>query len=130
MLTQRGTVDRCETTTIGGRTAHVPSAAAVAKSLAPGEHRSRGERWGALLTRCAGGDVAALGALYDETVGWSYPLACQATADPTVAESRAKDFYLQLWQDSAQFRPGTDSAVSWVLQRLGRQLKPDPKGPR
>lgn len=115
----------------GGRARHLPKAAGFAvQSTAAGEPRSRGERWGALLVRCAHGDVAALGALYDDTVGWSYPLVHQASTDVTTAESLAKAFYLQIWQDSALFRPGTDSAVAWVLQRLGHQLRPDSKGPR
>lgn len=129
MPIQRNSVGRRDTS--GNRACHLPEAAGVAvQPTAAGEPRSRGERWGALLVRCARGDVAALGALYDDTVGWSYPLVHQAATDVTTAESLAKDFYLQIWQDSALFRPGTDSAVAWILQRLGRHLRSDSKASR
>ncbi|GGB24392.1 hypothetical protein GCM10011492_12930 [Flexivirga endophytica] len=88
-----------------------------------GPAQSRGQRLGALLTQCAASEVTAMGVLYDETIGWVYPLACRAAEDTSGAQELTQAFYLHLWADSRQFRQDTDSAVTWVLQRLGEHLR-------
>lgn len=119
MLTSRVDGGRRHATTSGGGADH---GSLPPKPSPLGEYRSRGERLGALLARCGHGDVTALGALYDETIGWTYPLACQAGVDSATADALTQAFYVHVWIDSGQFRRGTDSAVAWFLTRLGRDL--------
>lgn len=123
MLTERFTSGRRRATTLGG-SVDAPVAAASTPHRTDGRS-SRGRRIGELVARCGAGEVAALGLLYDETIGWVYPLACRAATESSTADALTMSVYLNLWTDSPAFRLGTDSAMRWVLERLAQHLGPN-----
>lgn len=75
-----------------------------------------------LLLSCGAGEIAALGRLYDETVGWVYPMVCRATPDRTAATTLATDVYRRIWIRSPHFDATAACAVGWVLRQVRDQV--------
>jgi RNA polymerase sigma-70 factor (ECF subfamily) len=60
-------------------------------------------------------DEAALGRLYDLTIGRVYSLALALTGNRADAEEVAGDVYLQIWQRAAQYDAQRGSVLAWLL---------------
>lgn len=71
---------------------------------------------------CGRGDVTELGGLYDETVGWVYPMARRVSRDDESAALLTKDAYQRIWITSPQFDPASTCAVSWVARQFRAQI--------
>ena len=69
----------------------------------------------ACLTRMAKGDEAALGELYDATVGRVYGFALRITNNAAAAEEIASDVYLQAWRDAGRYDASRAKVVTWLL---------------
>lgn len=99
------------------------------EQCAPG-HRARKERApGAfacaitvLVQRCAAGDPAAMGRLYDATAPVIYRLACAATGEQGAACRLTRAVYLQAWQTSPTYHPAELCAIAWLLHILREQI--------
>lgn len=74
------------------------------------ESRLRG--WMAQICR---GDEAALGALYDATLGRVYGLALRITRNPQAAEEVAADVFWQVWRQAPRFDPARGRVLTWLL---------------
>ena len=85
-----------------------PPPAAVAEDAQ--EARLRG--WMAQICR---GDEAALGALYDATLGRVYGLALRITRNPQAAEEVAEDVFWQVWRQAPRFDPARGRVLTWLL---------------
>ncbi|MBI3898009.1 MAG: sigma-70 family RNA polymerase sigma factor [Gammaproteobacteria bacterium] len=73
------------------------------------------EALGALLTRMAGGDEAALAQLYDATAARAYALALRITRDTRAAEEVMSDVYFQAWQQAARYDAARGRVLAWLL---------------
>jgi RNA polymerase sigma factor (sigma-70 family) len=61
-------------------------------------------------------DEAALGQLYDATIGRVYGLALRITRSRETAEEVAEDVYMQVWRDAGRFDPQRGAGVlGWLL---------------
>lgn len=61
-------------------------------------------------------DEAALGLLYDATIGRVYGLALRITRSRETAEEVAEDVYMQVWRDASRFDPQRGvSVLGWLL---------------
>lgn len=69
----------------------------------------------ALLARAAGGDTAALGALYDRYGRLVFSVALRVTGDRQSAEEIAQDTFLRLWQQAARYAPERGSCAAWLV---------------
>jgi RNA polymerase sigma factor (sigma-70 family) len=69
----------------------------------------------ALLERMAKGEEAALGALYDSTVGRVYGFALRIVNNPSAAEEIASDVFLQVWKDAGRYESSRAKVVTWLL---------------
>lgn len=69
----------------------------------------------ALLARLAGGETAALDALYDATAARLYAVAYRITRDAPAAEEVVSDVYLQLWQNAARYDAARGPVIAWLL---------------
>lgn len=70
---------------------------------------------GELILRVAGGDDAALGALYDQSIGKVYALAFAITRVHEEAEEVACDVYTQVWARACDFSTGRGSGMAWLM---------------
>ncbi len=68
-----------------------------------------------LIKRSAGGDQAALAALYDATNRMVYGLAVRILGDPADAEEVTLDVYTQAWRQAARYDAERGDAVTWLL---------------
>jgi RNA polymerase sigma-70 factor (ECF subfamily) len=83
-----------------------------------------------LVKRVATGDDAALGELYDATVGRVNGLALRILRSVPEAEEVVADVFHQVWRQAARFDPARGTAAAWIatiartraLDRL-RQLR-------
>lgn len=69
-----------------------------------------------LLTRVAGGDVAAFNDLYRQLQGPVFGLAVRLLIDRHQAQEVAQEAWLQIWQQAARFDPLKGSAAAWVMR--------------
>jgi RNA polymerase sigma factor (sigma-70 family) len=69
----------------------------------------------AWVNAMASGDEAALGALYDATLGKVYGLALRITGKPEAAEEVVGDVYLQAYRDAARFDAGRGPVIAWLM---------------
>jgi RNA polymerase sigma-70 factor (ECF subfamily) len=68
-----------------------------------------------LIERVAGGEQAALGELYDLTVGRLYALAQTVLRNTADAEEVVCEVYTQVWQTAAQYDRTRGGVMGWLL---------------
>jgi RNA polymerase sigma-70 factor (ECF subfamily) len=73
------------------------------------------EEIAALLERIAGGDAAALSALYDATSRWVHGIAFHILREMFSAEEVVLDVYLQVWRKAASYSPERGSPAAWLI---------------
>lgn len=78
----------------------------------------------ALLRAAAHGDLAALGALYDQTAPTVYGLLRGVLQHQGLAEQATQRVYLHLWRDAPRFDPATGSAYALLIDLARRELTP------
>jgi RNA polymerase sigma-70 factor, ECF subfamily len=84
----------------------------------PGDHPAaplKEPEWTRLVHRVAGGDHAALTALYDATSRIVFGLALRILADRDLAEDVVVEVYMQAWRGAAGYDPGRGTPSSWLL---------------
>jgi RNA polymerase sigma-70 factor (ECF subfamily) len=69
----------------------------------------------ALMKLLSSGDRAALGQLYDATVGRVYARALRITGNSADAEEVTCDVYQQVWQNAKKFDPQRGSPLQWLM---------------
>lgn len=69
----------------------------------------------AVIRQIAGGDHAALGALYDLHGRVVYTLALRIVGDAAEAEEVVQDVFLQVWRGAAQYDKGRATVTGWLL---------------
>ncbi len=69
----------------------------------------------ALIQRMAGGDVSALGELYDQHARAVYSLACRILRDPGEAEDVVQDVFAQAWKQASRFDAARANAGAWLM---------------
>ena len=74
-----------------------------------------------LLARVAGGDEAALGALYDRFGRVAYGLAVRVLRDERLAEDAVQEAFLAIWRQAASYRADRAKAQTWVLTLVHRR---------
>jgi RNA polymerase sigma factor (sigma-70 family) len=74
-----------------------------------------------LLAAMAGGDEAALAALYDRFGRAAYGLAYRILRDGALAEDAVQDAFLAAWRTAAAFDPARGSASAWLLTLVHRR---------
>lgn len=67
-----------------------------------------------LIQRCAQGDEAALGSLFDVFIPLVLAIVGGGVASPA-AEAMAVETFQRVWLSSASFDPATSESVTWVL---------------
>jgi len=92
-----------------------------------------------LIARMAGGEEAAVGELYDATLGKVYGLSLRITGRPEAAEDVVGEVYHQAWRQAAQYQPDRGRPLTWLLtmarsraldqlrRRDKAQLHPEPE---
>jgi RNA polymerase sigma-70 factor (ECF subfamily) len=73
------------------------------------------EQLASLMTRLSSGDAAALGKLYDETVGRVYARVLRITGNPADADEVTCDVYREAWQKATQFDPTRGTPLQWLM---------------
>ena len=90
---------------------------------------------GALLARCAAGDSAALGTLYDHYGRQAFALAYRIVGSPEGAEEVVQESFLAVWRRADQYAPTRGPVRGWLLtivrnrafdQLRARQARPQP----
>lgn len=69
----------------------------------------------ALIPRMRSGDPAALGQLYDATLGRVYGLAVRVLKQPQDAEEVVGDVFLQAWDKAGTYCPERGTVMAWLL---------------
>lgn len=67
------------------------------------------------MQRIAQGEHAALGELYDATLGKVYGFALRLTGKPESAEEVVGDVFLQTWRQAARFDASRGSVMAWLM---------------
>jgi RNA polymerase sigma-70 factor (ECF subfamily) len=91
----------------------------------------------ALISRSAGGEAAALMALYDATGSVLFSMALRILGDRAAAEEVLLDVYTQAWKQSASYSDKCCSPITWMaaitrncaidkLRSGPREWKPQP----
>ena len=98
---------------------HVPHLTPVP----PGESlpEETGASLAALLRRCALGDEAAFGQVYDLTARRVYGLVLRVVRDPAQAEEVTQEVYLQAWRTAARYDETKGSALAWLMTLAHRR---------
>lgn len=73
-----------------------------------------GEEIGDLIARCALGDRAAFGALYDATAPRMMGISMRVLRDRATAEEAMQDSYLKIWRHAERFAPGGHHPMAWM----------------
>jgi RNA polymerase sigma-70 factor (ECF subfamily) len=68
-----------------------------------------------LLARSSRGDETAFAEVYDATSPRLYGLVLRVVRDPAQAEEVTQEVYLEIWRQSARYRPEAGNALSWML---------------
>lgn len=68
-----------------------------------------------LVSRIAGGDAAALEALYDRYVRQCFGLALRMVNEPGLAEEVVQEVFLKLWSRPDSYSSHKGAFVSWLL---------------
>ena len=86
-------------------------------------YASRGKRlipegeWVALVRQVAGGDQAALHALYDRAHHLVYTLAVRMTCNPAISEEVTLDVFHDLWRRAAAYDPANGTVLGWIMNQ-------------
>jgi RNA polymerase sigma-70 factor (ECF subfamily) len=67
------------------------------------------------MARIAQGEHAALGELYDATLGKVYGFALRLTGKPESAEEVVGDVFLQTWRQAERFDATRGSVMAWLM---------------
>ncbi|MBA3235107.1 MAG: sigma-70 family RNA polymerase sigma factor [Chloroflexi bacterium] len=67
------------------------------------------------MSRCAGGDAAALATLYDRHASGAYSVAVRITGNGRDAEDVVQDAFMGLWKRAASFDSGKASTRTWLF---------------
>lgn len=70
---------------------------------------------GQLLSRCALGDRAAFGRLYDGVSPKLYGVSLRILAHRGDAEDAAQEAFVKVWQNAGRYQPGRGSATGWIV---------------
>ena len=81
----------------------------------PGTRSAREATWHSYVRRCAEGDQAALGALYDESSPHVYGVVLSVLRDTADAEEITLDVFSQVWRSAAVYSSQRGSVVAWLL---------------
>lgn len=84
--------------------------------------RPYADQIGGLVISCGKGEVAELGRLYDETIGWVYPMMRRASHDDAAAVTLTMAAYRQIWIGSPAFDSMSGCAVTWVMRQVRQQF--------
>jgi RNA polymerase sigma-70 factor (ECF subfamily) len=68
-----------------------------------------------LIARMAGGEEAALGRLYDLTLGRVFALARRIVGGREAAEDVTAEVYLQAWRQAGEYSPARGAPLAWLL---------------
>ncbi len=68
-----------------------------------------------LVSRIAGGDAAALEALYERYVRQCFGLALRMVVEPALAEEVVQEVFLKLWSRPQSYSAQKGTFVSWLL---------------
>ncbi|MDX2679508.1 RNA polymerase sigma factor [Streptomyces sp. NY05-11A] len=68
-----------------------------------------------LLRAVAGGDSAALAALYDRHAGWLHARLTRRCADPEVAREVLQDTFVTVWRSAGGHRGGEAGGWLWTI---------------
>lgn len=74
-----------------------------------------------LIRRCAKGDEAALGALYDRHAGLCLHRATDVLCNSTLAEEAVQDAFLDLWKTAGGFDPDRAAVRTWLCVLVHRR---------
>lgn len=80
-----------------------------------------GDRLAQLLGGCARGDDAAFAEFYDQTSARVYGLVLRVIRAPDLASEVAQEVYLEVWQNSARYRPEKGSVWAWLTTLAHRR---------
>ncbi len=69
----------------------------------------------ALISKIAGGDKAALGALYDKTSRLLFGLILKIVEDRTAAEEVLLETYTRVWKQAPSYDPRMLSPLEWLI---------------
>jgi RNA polymerase sigma-70 factor, ECF subfamily len=72
-----------------------------------------------LIQKMAAGDQSALTALYDATSHFLFGLIVRMLGNHATAEEVLLDAYTQAWRQSAEYLPGQEPPMAWLL-KIGR----------
>ncbi|MEZ5098755.1 MAG: sigma factor [Thermoleophilia bacterium] len=82
-----------------------------------------------LVARCAAGDEAALGELYDRLGRPAYALARRVVGDATLAEDVVQEAFLDAWRAACRFDVERGRAATWLLTLVHRRAVGGPARP-
>jgi len=94
-----------------GSPASGPSPAELART----QHEADAAHLFELLTRSSCGHEEALAELYDLTSSRIYGLVLSVVRSTDLAATVTQDVYVDVWRQSARYRPGNGSVLRWVL---------------
>lgn len=80
---------------------------------APGPGSVRAEL-AELMARVARGDQDAFAALYDAVAGTVFGIVVKVLRDRAQSEEVAQEVMIDVWRQSARYRPGQGSVMTWV----------------
>ncbi|MEO7068986.1 MAG: ECF RNA polymerase sigma factor SigK [Nostocoides sp.] len=73
------------------------------------------DRLATLLRACGRGDEAAFAELYDAVAHRVHGLTLRVVRDPAQAEEVTQEAMVEVWRQSARFRPELGSPMGWIL---------------
>jgi len=73
--------------------------------------------WAALVQAIAGGDQAALHALYDRSHRIVFTLALRITANRETAEELTIDVFHDVWRRASAYDPANGTVIGWIMNQ-------------
>lgn len=83
-------------------------------SITQGELRSRDNKIESLIDQISGGDVSAMGKLYELIGPDVFAYALSKTANKEDAEDISQDTFVQIWKNSTQYKP-IGKPLAWIF---------------